>query len=87
MEDKLKNEFDRHYAHLEFIRDLCLPLSTTVLTKGLRPEIALACMKEMNRMKGFHAETQVHYTIRKDEDVENGNAVLNSLIDEHKKEY
>lgn len=86
MQNKLTNEFERHYAHLEFIRDLCLPLSATTF-KGFRPEIALACIKEMNRMKGFHAETKIQHTIHADEDIQKGNTVLANLIEEHKKEY
>lgn len=85
MEDKFKDRFERKYEHLEFMRNLCMPMDATTF-KGYRPEVALACIKEMNRMEGHYAATEIKHDIRKDEDVEKGNAVLASLIDEHKKE-
>jgi hypothetical protein len=86
MEEKFKSKFERKYEHLEFIRNLCMPMDATTF-KGYRPEIAVACIKEMNKMDGHHAATEIKHEIRKDEDVEKGNAVLATLLDEHKKEF
>jgi hypothetical protein len=86
VEEKFNEKFMRKYEHLDFIRNLAVPMHATTL-KGHRPDIAVACIKEMNRMDGHHAAAEVKHEFKRDEDVEKGNAILASLVEEHKKEY
>jgi len=85
MEKKFDVSFEDKLKYLWRLAHISTPPDATTHI-GNRPDISKNCINEMNRMQGHHAPEQYIHGLKKDSDIAEGNAILESLLAKHKKE-
>jgi phage terminase small subunit len=88
VEEEFKVSFHQKIECLWRIVRICFPEGCTtedLRLLGLRPEVAIKAIGEMNKMQGHYAPEEL--LLKRDPDLEKGNLKVDELIEKHKKEY